>query len=202
MDTIQLTEMGARSKYDRGNNRTVRSIVNGSTSAAKFSRLYQRIIEYTKSKHIVELGTSLGINTCYLALRPNSKVYSLEGCPNLLQLAKENIATIGLDNIELLLGNIDTTLPSLLARVPSLDFVFFDANHRYEPTLAYFELCLNYRHEHSIFIFDDIHWSEGMEKAWAKIKARPEVSMTIDLYRSGIVLFNEGQTAQHHIISF
>jgi hypothetical protein len=40
-------------------------------------------------------------------------------------------------------------------------------------------------------IFDDIHWSEGMEKAWLEIKKNKEVSCTIDLFFVGVVFFRK-----------
>ena len=67
-----------------------------------------------------------------------------------------------------------------------------DGNHRYTPTMQYFNLLLAKSDEQSIFIFDDIHWSSEMEKAWEEIKADVRVSLTIDLFYIGIVFLKKG----------
>ncbi|HEX8547054.1 MAG TPA: class I SAM-dependent methyltransferase, partial [Cytophagaceae bacterium] len=78
-----------------------------------------------------------------------------------------------------------------------LDMVFFDANHKYDPTLNYFNLCLQKVHEESIFIFDDIYWSKEMTKAWKEIIAHPSVILSIDLFHFGLVFFRKNQPKQH-----
>ncbi|MBK9599269.1 MAG: hypothetical protein IPO60_13350 [Flavobacteriales bacterium] len=42
---------------------------------------------------------------------------------------------------------------------------FIDGHHAAEPTLDYFDQCLAKAHNDTVFIFDDIHWSTGMEEA-------------------------------------
>ena len=44
--------------------------------------------------------------------------------------------------------------------------------------------------KNSIFIFDDIHWSPGMLKAWNKITTNQEVTLCVDTFKFGIVFFN------------
>ena len=38
-------------------------------------------------------------------------------------------------------------------------------------------------------ILDDIHWSKEMNQAWKTIKARPEISISIDLFEAGVLFF-------------
>ncbi len=79
---------------------------------------------------------------------------------------------------------------------------FFDGNHRKEPTLRYFEQCIHFSNENSIFVFDDIHWSKGMESAWEYIKNDRRVSITIDLFWFGIIFFVEGVEKQDFVIRY
>jgi hypothetical protein len=84
-----------------------------------------------------------------------------------------------------------------------IDLAYIDGNHRYEPTLRYFQQLLPKKQHHSIFIFDDIHWSAEMEKAWSEIKAHPEVTLSIDLFFMGLVFFRqEFKVKQHFSIRF
>ena len=52
-------------------------------------------------------------------------------------------------------------------------------------------------HNDSIFIFDDINWSKGMQEAWNKIKAHPQVSVSIDTFFWGMVFFRKEQVKEH-----
>ena len=52
----------------------------------------------------------------------------------------------------------------------------------------------------TILIFDDIHWSAEMEKAWAEIKANPSVTLTIDLFFIGLVFVRKAQKEKEHFI--
>jgi hypothetical protein len=51
-------------------------------------------------------------------------------------------------------------------------------------------------------VFDDIHWSEGMEKAWNEIKSDKDVTITIDFFTVGLVFFNPDFTKQDFLIRY
>ena len=70
--------------------------------------------------------------------------------------------------------------------------LFIDGNHKYEPALRYFNIIRKYAKEDTIIIFDDIHWSAEMESAWKMITADENVSVSIDVFRCGIVFFKKG----------
>jgi predicted O-methyltransferase YrrM len=94
-------------------------------------------------------------------------------------------------------------LPDILPSLPALDLVYIDGNHRYEPTVRYFQQMLPYLHEYSIVVFDDIHWSPEMEQAWEAIKRHPQVQYTIDIFFLGFVFFRkEFKVKQHFSIRF
>lgn len=81
-----------------------------------------------------------------------------------------------------------------------MDLVYFDGNHQKEATLKYFYQLLPLAHNDSVFIFDDIHWSKGMEEAWEEIKKHPDVRVTIDSFFWGIIFFRKEQEKEHFII--
>jgi hypothetical protein len=51
-------------------------------------------------------------------------------------------------------------------------------------------------------VFDDIHLSGEMQKAWETIKSYPQVSLTLDLFQAGIVFFDHSLTKQDIILSY
>lgn len=200
---IAIKDLGAGSRKTSNNERKISKIARHSVSNRKTSQLLFKLIRQFRPNTVVELGTSLGINTLYLAqAHPQAHLVTLEGCPNIAAIAQQNFSKGNCPHIHLAEGNIDYTLPVVLETLPLLDFVFFDANHRYAPTLQYFELCLAQAHEHSIFVFDDIYWSAEMQQAWQEIRQHPEVTLSIDLFRVGLVFFRKDQPVQHFRLQF
>ena len=158
-----------------------------------------RIVHYYQPQTVVELGTSFGITTSYLALgNPSAKVFTLEGSEQISEIAYDNFNKLRLNNIELVKGDFATSLPGLLQRSGSIHLAFIDGNHQKDPTLHYFKLLSEKIIPSSILIFDDIHWSKEMEQAWKMIRDDPSVKMTIDLFFMGLVFFNTGFKAKQH----
>ena len=150
-----------------------------------------RIAQYYKPKTILELGTSFGISTAYMAsANSTAGVYTCEGASSIAAIAKQSLNELGLQNIHIAEGDFTNTLPILLSQLGKIDLAFIDGNHRKEPTLEYFTKLLNHSTPSTIFIFDDIHWSAGMEEAWEEIKQHPAVTLTIDLFFIGIVILS------------
>tara|TARA_B100000953_G_scaffold292928_1_gene280712 strand:- start:1816 stop:2601 length:786 start_codon:yes stop_codon:yes gene_type:complete len=200
---IQITDFGAGSIINNNRKRMVKDVAKNSAKNAKFGRLLYRICQFLGPKNIVELGTSLGISTAYLACRKaDIKVFTFEGCPETAQLAKENFDKMNLENIEITIGDFKDTLTQKLERIKNVDLAFIDGNHQEKPTTSYFEEILRYANNDSIFIFDDIHWSSGMESAWDYVKSHKRTTLTIDLFFLGIVFIKSELSKENFIIRF
>jgi predicted O-methyltransferase YrrM len=207
---VSITDYGAGAGNSGQTNytRTVGQIARTSAKPPKLAKLLYRLCAYYKPKYMLELGTSLGVSGSYQALgalqnNPSIQFISLEGSEAIANVARENFARLGLaKNIQVGVGNFDETLPLYLKQLPQLDYVFFDGNHRYQPTINYFNQCLPLAHDGTLFIFDDIRWSDEMEKAWEEIKQHPQVTVTVDLFFMGLVFFKKGQTKQHFEVRF
>ncbi|MDB4925700.1 O-methyltransferase [Mucilaginibacter sp.] len=198
---ITVTDLGAGSHVNNERQKRVGDIAKNALKPPKLAQLLYRLVADLQPTNIIELGTCLGTTTLYLQkAAPNVKVYTLEGCPETASIAKESFKKTNLNNIELITGNFDNTLPGVIAGLNQLDFVFVDGNHQKDATLKYFEWCLPKVHENTLLIFDDIYWSEGMKEAWAEIKAHPRVTVTIDLFWIGLVFFRSGQVKEDFLI--
>ncbi|TAH19855.1 MAG: methyltransferase domain-containing protein [Cytophagales bacterium] len=199
---LPIKDLGAGSKNLPNEQRTVRQIVKYSVSKPKIAQLIFKLIDFLQPQTVIELGTCLGLTTLYMAeaMPSKARLYTFEGSESLIEKAK-NITKKYFEkkqkNISFVLGDIAETLPKKLTEISQLDVVFFDANHRKEPTLQYFETCLAKTHEDSLFIFDDIYWSEEMKSAWQQIQSHSKVTLTIDLFEVGLVFFRKKQPKQH-----
>ena len=200
---IRITDFGAGSHINNSKNRQLKDIAKNSAKNSKFGKLLYRIIQYYKPKNILELGTSLGISTLYLAkARKKSKVHTLEGCPETAKIAEQNFIKMDAKNINLILGDFQNNLKNNLRKIDSLDLAFIDGNHKEKPTINYFEECLKYSNNNTIFIFDDIYWSKGMENAWEYIKSHQKATLTIDLFYIGIVFVRSELSKENYEIRF
>lgn len=181
----------------------VKKIAKRFSVSPDFGRLLFRLSRYFKPGITLELGTSLGISTAYLALgNPEGTIITVEGCPEIATDAEKNFERLGIRNIDQRTGPFDKLLPDILSQVESLDMIFIDGNHKKDATLNYFQQCLQHLNDNSVLVFDDIHWSDGMEEAWLEIRHHPKVKITIDLFQMGLVFFRDGLSKEDFILHF
>ena len=203
-EEIEVEDFGAGSSVMKSNKRIIKNITSSSLKPKKFAQLLFRIVQYYKPATILELGTSLGITSAYLA-KGNEKatVYTCEGSSAIAAIAQKNFSALQIKNIELTEGDFAKTLSPLLNEIGKIGFAFVDGNHRKEPTIEYFTKLLNFSTHSTILVFDDIHWSKEMEAAWDEIKNHSSVTLTIDLFFIGLVFVNpDFKVKQHFIIRF
>jgi predicted O-methyltransferase YrrM len=202
---IKRKDLGALGKDSPGDQRFVRvkDIARRSSISRKKGELLFKLVKWLDPSTIVELGTSLGVSTMYMAMAaPKSQIITIEGCIDSANIARENFEKVSLKNIQVIIGDFGDKLCDAFETCPSPDLVFVDGNHRQEPTLTYFNNCLQHIHPETVFVFDDIHWSKGMEEAWAAICQHPDVKITIDLFHMGIVFFRTELSREDYILHF
>lgn len=199
-DRRYITVRDLGSKRLKKSTRMIADIARTSLSPARYSVIYARLANHINASCIVELGTSFGINTLYLAEKSDATVTTFEGAPAIADIAALTFEFASKKNVDLITGNIDKTLPAFLHRVRRVDLAFMDANHRYEPTIRYFEALAKKVHERSVIVVDDIHHSAEMEKAWKEMQRHRLVYGSADLFRCGILFFDPSLNKQHVIL--
>ena len=219
---LEFVDYGSgKLKGENGERRRVCDIAKGSLARRKDAQLLARLVgwlgrplltspsrggigdeasEDRKGLTIVELGTSLGVTTAYLAaMDSRNKVVTYEGCPAVAEVARANWEKLGLNNIACVVGEITVdSLQLAVDRLSGIDVAFIDANHTCEATLTYFNALASRVHEKSVVVVDDIHYNEDMEKAWKAICADERVTTTMDLYRMGLVFFDKHYWRKHY----
>jgi predicted O-methyltransferase YrrM len=116
----------------------------------------------------------------------------------MINIALTNFEANEASNIVLVEGNIDETLPEFVEANRKLDFVLLDANHRYEPTIKYFNLLVERMTSDAIVVVDDIYQSKEMAKAWEEIRSHKLVYGSMDLFRFGLLFFDSSLNKQHY----
>ncbi len=199
--TIEVTDFGAGSKVFKSNTRQICKIAKTAGISPKRAELLFRIVNYFQPKTILEIGTSLGLATSALALgNPKAKIITLEGCPNTMAIAKNQLQSFNLENINCVVSEFSSYFFTSNFQLLTSNLIFFDGNHSKNATLNYFELLLPTICNDSVWIFDDIHWSKDMEEAWEIIKSHPKVTVTIDTFQWGIIFFRQEQAKEYFVI--
>lgn len=195
---LTIHDFGAGSKRTKSTQRKVSHIAKVASSSPKKGQLLQSLIQTQNPAVVVELGTSLGLGTLYLAMaNANIPVYTIEGSTALYQQAKQNFEASGVQNIHILPGSFDDVLPQLLAGFAYKALVYVDGNHTREATLRYFNLLAENLQPNSVIVFDDIRWSPGMYSAWLDICGDQRVKLSLDLFDVGIVFLDNKIIKQH-----
>lgn len=198
---IEVTDFGAGSRVFKSNERRVCDIAKNAGISKRHAELLHRITHYLKARNILEIGTSLGIATAAMAeANRDAIITTLEGCPATAEVASGMFRQFGYGNIKLKVTEFNAFLTSEHINSQKYDLIYFDGNHTRAATLSYFTNLLPTVTNNTCWIFDDIHWSADMQRAWETIKKHSAVSLTIDTYQWGIVFFRKEQTKEHFVI--
>lgn len=222
-DELDVVDFGSRGSKDGTHiRRKVSSIAKTHLERPEVGQALFRLVNWIgehekRPLQIIELGTSLGITTAYLASADSRNyVRTYEGSGEVLKVAQGVWRALKLENITWVEGNIDETLfrtdHSLLSNAPAcmditpadtpahIDIAYIDANHTYEATKRYADFLLNRLPEKGVIAIDDIHYSEDMERAWIELKADPRVTTTMDLFHLGLIFVDPHYLKRHYKI--
>ncbi len=190
---ISFEEIGSTSEM------TVSEVVGRAASPEIWAQFFYRLSQTSKIKNILEIGTNLGVSGQYfikaLEGKKNTKFITLEGVKGLCEIASTRFDILSDQNhFEVVHGLYDKSLQYIVKSNIYFDLVFIDGNHRYESTLKYFELLKNNLSNSALVIFDDIHWSSGMRKAWQEICAQKGIVFSINFFKLGIIVYDPKQS--------
>jgi predicted O-methyltransferase YrrM len=198
---INIDDLGAGSRKLTGKQRKISNIAKiAGSNYDEMKRLY-RLSNYFKPNHILELGTSLGKSAVSLALgNPSANVITVEGDKSISQVAQKNIKQFDIENIQIINQDFDYFLTGLNKTNQLFDMIILDGNHRYKPTIEYFEKLIKHMHNDTVVIVDDIYWSDEMKNAWQALKNHQKVRQSINTYHFGMLFFRKEQFQENFVI--
>ena len=151
---------------------------------------------------ILELGTSLGISTLAMALAaPDRRVITVEGCPALAAIARENFRRYGASNAEIMNMEFSAALESLKRDGLNVSFAFIDGNHR-GTVLTEYVSKIAAMGEEMIIVADDIRLTKEMFLAWKSMTASGIVPVTMETLRLGIFFLKHSITPGRYRIRY
>jgi predicted O-methyltransferase YrrM len=202
-EEIELQSDGAPSSLSKRRAKKVSEIAKHGISNYQTSRVLSNLISFNQSSSVLELGTSLGLNTMYMNnIASVEGVTTIEGNPDLCALANTHFRRQNCHNITLKNCDIESALIELKEVGSRFDFIYVDANHTYEATLAYYRHLMKIVSDDGILVFDDINWSVGMKNAWEMIKTQMKFGLTIENNELGIVFLRQTGVKANYIARF
>jgi hypothetical protein len=124
----------------------------------------------------IEMGTCLGISGAFISaalkLNGSGRLTTLEGSPGRADAARNNLRSLDLENVTVVIGDFRSTLDAVLESEAPIDLVFVDGHHDGDATIKYFDMIRPKLSKENVVIFDDIRWSDGMRNAWKHIRSQ------------------------------
>ena len=200
---LSFNDPGSGSSSGNARMAKISAIAARSPVPRKYGQLLAAMAEEFGGILIIELGTSVGISTMYMAEACRSaRVVTVEGVPEIADIARANFENAGLTNITVINGLFDDVIPELEKNYACPGLVFIDGHHRKEPVIRYFERIAGMSGPSTVVIVDDINHSSEMAEAWEEIKKHKKVSVTIDLFRLGVCFFRDGIAHNNYVIRY
>lgn len=200
---IHNITLGAPSKVNSRPSINVAKIMKITGVSHKTGILLHTFAKQFAPATILELGTGIGISTLYMALgQPEAQIITIEGSKEKSDYAENLFKREGLNNVQFYKGTFDKILTRKIQELKHPLLVFIDGDHSFRPTINYFNIISKHANEDTIIIFDDIHWSKEMGKAWNYISANESLSLIIDIFHLGIVFFNKKLAEQKIILKY
>ena len=191
-DLVDFSLFGMKEKQ------TISSVYRRAASKIKWCHFFYFLSRNDKETNILEIGTNLGVSGQYFlgALCDNkidhSHFVTFEGVPDLCKIANERFEKININKnyYKIVKGLYEDTLHQIDDFDIKYDIIFIDGNHKYKPTIEYYEYLLNHSKDNAVFIFDDINWSNEMKQAWQYI-LKTDYSYSINFFKMGIIVFEK-----------
>jgi predicted O-methyltransferase YrrM len=201
--TVHYREFGALgSENGFPRKTTLGKIVRRGACRHKTGELLRRICALYQPQNCLELGTHLGFSALYQlnGLNRNAQFTTVDASEDLQGYAKKFFLRFGFSP-KIINARFEDFLASPKFCAP-LEYIFLDGNHTYAATLSYVRALLPYCKPGAILVIDDIYWSEPMQKAWQELIHWPEITISLDLYRLGILIVNRPQAKENFVLRF
>jgi predicted O-methyltransferase YrrM len=204
-DTVIMTDFGAGSADNIASEALARSgpavekrISEMCAHASKsrfWGELLFKVVRKRRPAAALELGTCLGISSAFqsaaMTLNGSGRLVTIEGSASLAKIAAANLAGLGLTNVAVATGRFEDRLAEVLQQLGRIDYAFIDGHHDEQATEVYFNQILPYCTAGAVLAFDDIDWSDGMARAWARLSRHSSVRQAVDLGRIGFCILGD-----------
>jgi predicted O-methyltransferase YrrM len=181
--------------------REIRTIARNSLQKVRHCIFFYSLAKYLEARNILELGTSFGITTAYMA-KSGAETDTIEGAAPVADIASGIFNKLNYTNVNLHRGIFDEIIPLIKKNNKIYDLVFIDGDHRGHALLKHFEVIVKQISPTGVIVIDDIRWSKSMYEAWKTIIELEEVVVSVDLFSMGLLFFRPGMSREKFYLRF
>lgn len=189
VETYRAAFVGDSSQFDvqQGKPVTLSRIARVASSSPDECRFLHALTYHHAPFSIVEMGTAIGISAAAIAtaMPEGARMWTVDLRDASAQFARDLFDKLSVP-VNIVTGRFDEVLVDVLREAAPVDLLFVDGHHKYEPTLRYTDLAWPYLSDRALVVFDDIRWSDGMERAWSEISAQSRWSFVADVGAWGV----------------
>jgi len=109
---------------------------------------------------------------------------------------------MGLSNIEVGNGVFMDWLPGAIEHSPGEVLFFLDGDHRGERLMQYCSMIFQSGLRKAVLVLDDIHWSADMNRAWKILVKSEDITLSLELFNTGILFYGYAIQRDHFILNF
>lgn len=157
------------------------------------------LIREFKPRRCVEFGMAAGYSALYAghALRLNGSgvLHTVEGDAESFEVGARMLEPLA-SHVRPHRRDFEDFLGEL-PRFAPLDLVLVDGAHGGDEEVRYAARMAEHLSLGALVIWDDIKWGPGMKRAWEVICRRPEVALSVDLGKQGLIQTGAGP-ARHY----
>ncbi len=154
----------------------------------KYNKLLFRMVAYYKPNYIIEVGSSLGITTAYLASpEKRNLVQTIETNLELGVIASETLSSLALPNTTQSKGSLKEVVSKLSERT----FGFILINHANWESEELAQHLLDFVEEDAIVIFVEINKNLQTKLFWDNLIYQQNKTISVTLFYFGIIFLKK-----------
>jgi predicted O-methyltransferase YrrM len=182
-------------------NTTISKRYTTTSISSQYGQVLYQTARYLKARNFLELGTSLGVSTLYLALSDSKmRGSTIDYQQSIVDYTKDRFSKFAIEGVEFIRSSFDDALPTIMHPNNTFDLVYIDGDHSYASTMKYVNFIIANIPANMVIILDDIRWSQGMYRAWQELIAMEQFHFTIDYGRIGLLFQTEFRSAKQHFV--
>lgn len=168
-----------------------------------YDQILFRLVNYYKPKTIVELGTTMGFSTLYLAT-PNSQahVITLSEKKEISDLAKNNFKKSSVCNILLKEGGIESNFRKLIQEQVQFDFLSINCTMLPRGFYSYCNTLLQTGSFGGVIVINEPYFWESNRDDLKKIKLHDQVRVVIDLFHIVILILDSNLQKEEFVLRY
>lgn len=198
---IYVSDYGAGSKILKKKRKKISDIVRYSSVSRKNGLILFHLVRTFKPDEIIELGTSFGISTMYMALATDEAIIkTIDACATTSKFAQRNMKHLKIKGVRYIVHIFSKGLSEALSTGKLRRLVFIDGDHRYDSTIRYVKEIIYKSKRDSVIVIDDINWSHEMYRAWSEIITWSEIRLSLELFHFGLLFLKPDISKQHYVV--